>query len=298
MRFESASQATLATEFIDSLKRAFDRVSNWRRASIGLKGMLLYWLLPPLLLATLLHAAFGNLQSVVLGIVASALWLTSAKLNRLSIRDDLLAAKQRFVASGLPWKRALSIVLYSTAVGLIAGGLADHGGLAAVIYSLLAAVGLYLAYPKLDHSLSKENPIHIGLSPGTLESLRQAEGRLIHLRRLGQKIGQAELGMRLDRIADTGAEILQRLAKSPDLLPKSRRFLHVHLAGAERVAKHYAETHRFLRKRPLEEKFRETLELIEKSFTDHQHDLDNYHLERLDIQITVLQKQLRNHPTR
>ena len=162
------------------------------------------------------------------------------------------------------------------------------------LYALLGALGMYLAYPMARVTRVSDDAAK-GPTDRMCAILGQAEERLINLRKLGTRIGQPELALHLDKIADTGSQILWQLAEQPSLIGRSRRFLHVHLEGAERVARHYARTHHVLRRGRLESRFHETLVLIQQAFNDHRKDLAHHHLEALDVQIAVLQERLRSH---
>ena len=299
MRFDPQANVDLLS---DSLTRLISdsrgRFSAWRRNRVGVRGLLLYTLSLPMFLAVFVHAALGRADHLLFGIIACALVLLSARFNRLAIQENLSRAKRRFSRGALRPYRWLAIAAIAGFTGLTAWGLAGHGLPSALIYAMLSAVGLHLAYPDQSATLHERSPADSKLSDASMASLRKAEERLINLRMLGQKIGHPELASRLESIADTGGQILTQLAEQPDMLMRSRRFLHVYLEGAERVATHYARTHRVFRQGQLESRFRQTLMLIEQSFNKHKTALAKKHIEPLDIQIAVLQQQLRSQAIR
>jgi hypothetical protein len=233
---------------------------------------------------------------MLFGVGAGALLLVAARLNRLALLEDLLGRQRRFSAERKKPFGLLRLLAFAGFAGITAWSLAGHGVVMAGVLAALAGMGMALSYP-----LSTSAPgtaLRQDLSDTARTSLQQAEERLLHLRKLGRSIGQPELDGRLEAIADTGDRILERLVEKPALLPGSRRFLHVHLEGAERVAKEYVKTHRLLRRGRLETRFRETLLLIDRAFHDHQRELERQQVESLDIQIAVLKKQLRNYSIR
>jgi len=299
MRFDLARNPVASPEALLRLPgNVWKRVLDWRRRSVGFRGLLLYVLMIPLALATVIHAISGNLVQMLLGIGASGLLLMAAKLNRLALLEDLLSRQRRFTAPRYKPTHLLRLLLFAGFAGVTAWGLAGHGAILAGVYATLAALGMSLSYPLAARDKDPLGHRQQGLSGSVRTSLEQAEERLLQLRKLGRSIGQAELDARLEAIADKGERILERLVEKPALLPGSRRFLHVHLEGAERVAKEYVKTHRLLRKGRLERRFREALLLIDKAFHDHQRDLERQQVESLDIQIAVLKEQLRTHSIR
>ena len=299
MRFDLARNQVPSPEaLLRQLGYGWQRLLEWRRQSLGMKGLLPYVLVVPLALATVIHAISGDLLQMLFGIGASALLLMAARLNRLALLEDLLGRQRRFSAPRKKPLRLLRLLAFVGFTGIAAWGLAGHGVVMAGVLAILAGLGMALSYPLSTASPGRDAALRNDLGDTARSSLQQAEERLLHLRKLGRSIGQPELDARLEAIADTGERILERLAEKPALLPGSRRFLHVHLEGAERVAKEYAKTHRLLRRGRLETRFRETLLLIDRAFHDHQRELQQQQVESLDIQIGVLKEQLRNHSIR
>lgn len=294
MPSETATSVYTAAEALArAAGRGVQRFSHWRSRSLGVRGMLLYWLALPMFLATLVHGASGDLRGMLIGCGASALLLGAARFNRLAIRDSLLERQRRFATPKQSPYRPLALIAFAAFSGLTAWGLSGHGAIAAMVYALLAALGLHLAYPLVSANGAQVPASLDALGSSLRAQLQQAEERLLRLRRLAAGMRQAELASRLDAIATIGGQILLQLAGDPELVRRSQRFLHVHLEGAERVAKRYAGSHRLLPHGTLESRFRDTLVLIEKAFRTHQQMLARQDVESLDIQISVLQQQLR-----
>jgi len=299
MRFEPQLNAELLSgTAVRLFNEARERFSVWRRNRVGFRGLFIYLLALPISIAIFVHAALGQVGPLLYGIAAGALLLFAARLNRLAIQENLSRAKRRFTKGAQRPYRWFAIASLAGFTGVAAWGLAEHSLLSAAVYAGLSALGLHFAYPNDAAMPAERTGSHAALSHASLASLQKAEERLINLRRLGQKIGQAELASRLESIANTGSQILAQLAHQPDLIARSRRFLHVYLEGAERVATHYARTHSKFRHEQLENRFRQTLLSIEQSFHKHKADLAKKHIEPLDIQIAVLQRQLRNQAIR
>jgi 5-bromo-4-chloroindolyl phosphate hydrolysis protein len=125
------------------------------------------------------------------------------------------------------------------------------------------------------------------------EALAEAEERLLNIEQAAGRIGNPELRRRLGRIADQGREILGRIEQRPRDLRRARKFLTVYLEGAERVTRGYAATHRAADYAELEQSFRNVLITIEDVFAEQQKRLLETDLMDLDVQIEVLEKQLK-----
>jgi hypothetical protein len=124
------------------------------------------------------------------------------------------------------------------------------------------------------------------------ETLAQAEMRILAIEKAALRIGNPELGQRLQRIAGQGRAVLEQIVTRPEERFRARKFLNVYLEGAERVASRYAKTHRLVRGRQLEQNFRNVLVQIETVFGRQLNRLSERDLFDLDVQIEVLRQQL------
>jgi hypothetical protein len=278
------------------LTQLWQRLSNWRRQRLGLRGTLIFLLGSPLAVAAVVALASGNLPGFAGSAGALGLLVLGARLNRRGLMERLVGPRRRFTrATWFPFQH-VALALVVLGVALTASAVVGHGPLISIVFAALAATGFHLAYrlPSL--------PLPSGLTAVRIESidpvvaraLGQAERELLAIDGAAIQIGNAELAQRLRRIAEQGRAVLDLLAKQPANLHRARRFLNVHLDGAERVAVRYAKTHRVLRGGVLEASFRNVLVQIESAFDRQRRSLLQHELTDLDVQIEVLRKQLRH----
>ncbi len=122
------------------------RLSAWRRTSLGLRGLLVSMLALPLLLAAIVGLAGGKLSVAVGAAGAWVLVLLGARVNRRGLFERLVAPDRRFTrAQRFPYQYAAALVV-AIGVGLAAYSGAGHGLWTSMLFALLAAAGMMLAF--------------------------------------------------------------------------------------------------------------------------------------------------------
>ena len=274
---------------VDSL---LARLATWRRRRLGLRGVLLYVLPLPLSLASLVFLASGDFGSAVASAAAFAALIGGAYLNRRGLREQLLAPQRRYSRPATTPYGYLAAASVAVGTAIAASGVVGHGVLVGATFALLAAVGLHLTYPLPPPRTLLARPAPAAADDRLASALERAEGRVLAIEVAADGIGNQELEERLRRIAGQGRGILELVADRPTELFRARKFLNVHLEGAERVASRYVQTHRLSRSRALESNFRNVLADIEAVFERQRTQLLEHDVDDLDVQIEVLRKQL------
>lgn len=276
------------------LRASGERLAAWRRRRLGLRGVLVHVLSLPLLLAAPGALASGNFVAALASASAFGLCFLGARLNRRALMERLIAPERRYTrASPFP-RHYLAALLVSAGTGLVAHSAVGHQGLVSLGFAVLAAVGFHLAY-RLPAPSELVSAARVAVANQPLRrALEQAEGQLLSIEKAALQIGNRELEQRLHEIAVQGKEIIRMLEQRPADLFRIRRFLVVHLEGAERVAVSYARSHRIARGGALEQNFRKVLAQIESAFRRQREQLLNQDLSELDVQIEVLRRQLQS----
>jgi hypothetical protein len=269
-----------------------DRVLAWRRSRLGPRGMLLYVLPTPLAFAMLVSLAKGNFATAMAAGAAYGLIAGGAFLNRRGLLEELVAPQRRFTRSwGLPNKYLAALCVAAGTV-VAASGAVGQGIWVSMTFGLLAVAGFHMAY-RLPHPRSASGAPRPAVRDKVLQrALVQAELRILAIDKAALRIGNQELGRRLQRIAGQGREILDQVVARPQERFRARKFLNVYLEGAERVASRYVKTHRLAQGKELEQNFRNVLVEIETVFGRQLRELAEHDVFDLDVQIEVLRQQL------
>lgn len=277
---------------LKAVRDARDHFAAWRRSRLGLRGGLLYVLGTPLAFASIASLATGGLSEAVAAAAAFALITAGAYLNRRGILEELIAPDRRFTRSwGLPYKY-LAVTAVASGTFAAAYGAVGQGLPVSLVFGALAAIGFHMAYRLPAPQAVFGAPRQRSADKGLQKVLAQAELRILTIEKSALQIGNRELTQRLQRIAGQGRAILDQIVARPDERFRARKFLNVYLEGAERVAGHYARTHRLARGGELEQNFRNVLVEIESVFGRQLDRLAEPDVLDLDVQIEVLRRQL------
>ncbi|MEJ2388811.1 MAG: 5-bromo-4-chloroindolyl phosphate hydrolysis family protein [Chromatiaceae bacterium] len=266
-----------------------------RRRSPTFKGTLLFVLPLPMLRAALLALGRGRLGAFTVSAAGFALFLAAAYLTRRGIQASREPSTRRYGARrgvDLPLQNLGGGVL-AVATGLCAFFGARYGAAISLAFGAVAALGFHLSYG----FVAAEPPrASFGRSAETREvgsALDEAERRIMAIEEVSRAIGNPELRGRLERIAGRGRRVLERIAERPQSMRRARKFLTVYLEGTQQVCEGYARTHRAAESRELEQSFRNVLSTIEDVFAEQEKKLLETDLMDLDVQIEVLNKQLK-----
>ncbi len=257
------------------------------------RGMLLYFLPLPLLLAALLRLAGGHWVLALLMGAAFALCMAAATLSRRGMALELKAQRRKLVrrSSTVPYK-ALAALILGGGVALAAWAGAQEGLITSCIYGGFAWLGYYLRYG-FDPARHAPEVAAVGITAEeVLDVLEEAEGRIDAIEDSARQLKQPELRERLSRIVAAVRELLDIIEEQPADLRRARKFLKVYLQGAQQVVAGYARTHRLGDDAELDDNFRRVLDTIETVIEEQRSKLLEQNLDDLDVKIEVLQMQL------
>lgn len=257
------------------------------------KGLLMFLLPLPVLIAAIVALARGHLGALIGDALGYGLFLAGALL----LRRGLLSAndyERRRVAKA-PWPlKTLGSALIALATGITAWLGAGHPLALGGAFGLAALLGCYLSYgfdPRTAKRLTDRDGIDV--TDQVLQALEQAERSIAAIEQASHDIRNAELNARLRRIAQLARDILKLLEEDPRDLRRARKFLNVYLDGAHKVTEGYAKTHARVDAPELDDNFRRVLATIEEVFQEQQQKLLETDLTDLDVQIEVLTTQLK-----
>ena len=256
------------------------------------RGLLLFLLPLPLLIAALAALATGQLGAVLANGAGFGLFLLGAVLARAGFRVEREYRRRALArAPRLPLKTLAGLVL-SLAAGLTAFSAAGYGPFTSLAFAVATLIGYLMCYG-LDPRRDKFDARQIGISAEeVLAALEEGEQAIASIENARARLRNRELRDRLGRITAQARAILKGIEEDPKDLRRARKFLVVYLEGAQRVSEGYARTHSKLESGELEDNFRRVLDSIEQVFAQQQARLLEDDALDLDVQIEVLQKQL------
>jgi 5-bromo-4-chloroindolyl phosphate hydrolysis protein len=255
----------------------------------------LLWLLPlPLIPAIVIALVSGQLVALTANAIAYALFLAAAILTHRGFEQDVKQQQTQFQISRLWPFKTLGGLTIAIATTFTAWAGAGHS----LPVALAFGAGAFTAFILLYGLDARHQPVaitsHKGNNQRVSEALQLAEQKILSIEQASHQITESEMNQRLTRIIIVARQILAEIARDQRDLRRARKFLNTYLDGAQRVVSGYAETHSKNRSRPLEANFRRVLVSIEDVFEQQYQRLLENDLNELDVQMEVLETQLKH----
>ncbi len=254
----------------------------------------LLWLLPlPLVVATLIALGNGQLQAFLVNACAYALYLGGAVLARRGFQREVDQRQHRFqITARVPFK-TLGGLVTALATGFTAWASVGHSLPVALAFGAGTFAAFVLLYGLDPGRSSRVTGTGTGNAERIAAALQQAEQQILTIDQARSRIDQPELEQRLYRITERARDILNEIAQDPRDFRRARKFLKTYLDGAQRVIAGYAKAHASGHSDTLEDNFRRVLVTIEEVFEQQYQRLLQNDLHDLDVQMEVLETQLR-----
>lgn len=239
---------------------------------------------------------FDGLPAVAIVVGVGLFWLSSMLIERGLAAEAELAGRRLVQAPKLPAK--LLGASAAAAAAAIIGLFATPGGpLLAAVYAGLTFLGCRLAYggdPRTDRDAVAQAAGRAGMKPAeVLAVLDEANGKIRGIEQAAAGLRSRELQERIARIAGQARRVLAELEKDPKDISRARRFLVTYLDGTRDVIAKYAEQQHEVAGTALGENFRRVLDTIEKVFEEQVEVLKRDDRLDLEVQLAVLETQLR-----
>lgn len=263
----------------------------------GIKGILLFLLPLPVLVTSIVLLLRGQVFDTLITGGAFAAFMLAATVARHGFRLQGEYERRKIArAPTTPYKTVAALFISITTGALnwwtsdfVIGALPES-----VLIGAVAFLGFALYYG-LDPRKDKAGKLSLGVTvEEVLEVLDAANLKIDAIEDARRKIRNPEFNARLQRITNKAREVVDSIEDDPARLSRARKFLKVYLDGTQRVTEGYAQTHQGLAaSQALETNFSRVLDSIEQTFTEQQTKLlEDNHFD-LDVQIEVLETQLK-----
>lgn len=258
------------------------------------RGVLLFLLPMPLLPAAIIALAQGRVFSTAMTLLGFGLMILAAILTRKGILLDEESKRRKLQRRrGKMHYRKLSALILAIATALVSWFSTSNGLIVSVVYGLLALVAYYLYYG-LDETRSAPDFSAIGVTAEeVITAIEEAEAKLAEIEIARTNISDVSLKRRLKTIISETHKILEIIEDDPKDLRRARKFLKVYLEGMRRVTTGYAAMRKDNPQPELQQNFKNVLTTIEKIVTEQQTKLLENDVMELDVQIEVLELQLK-----
>ena len=256
------------------------------------KGHFLYVFLAPLFVSIILALIKQKFSLFLFDIVAFGLFFATAKLNTIGLNKEYEYHTTTLIKAPKPLKALTAGLLGVSTLftAWIAGG---QDFFISIALALVAVVGYFLYYgfdPKED---KLENIGDIS-AQFVIETLATARGKLAMVEEDMKKIKEKSLHDKLRIATNKGYEILNNIEEDPKDLRVARKFIIVYIDGIKKVTASYTAMDEKDITASTKERLSSLLSDVEKRFDKEILRLKENNQFDLDVQIDVLQQQIKN----
>lgn len=260
----------------------------------GFKGLLLFIMPMPVLIAAIVNLLKGNITASITSGLLFAAFMVTAIVARHGFKLESKFKQKKFSkAPGKPFK-SLAAVMLAASTALTALLLTNYNVFESALFGAVTLIAFYIAYG-VDPREDRTGKISLGVNADEVfAALEEAEIKIASIESSRKDIKNIEFNRHLKLIIEKARGILTLIEEDPKDLSRARRFLKVYLDGTARVTESYANTqNKSASTDALDQNFAEVLESIETTF-DEQHKklLENDQFD-LDVKIEVLKAQLK-----
>lgn len=269
----------------------------------GLKGLLLYLLPLPVLLAAIISLISGSIINTLVMGGAFAAYMLTATIARRGFRLEGEYAKKKIARAPKTPYKTIAALFASVTTGTLAWWIdSDASLISQVLSSTLIGGATFLGFALhygLDPRKDKDGGLSLGVTmEEVLDALEDANVNINAIEKARKQIKHPDYYAHLGRITDKARDILGSIEDDPTRLSSARKFLKVYLDGTKRVTESYAKSHTGAgTTEALDTDFSNVLNSIETTFNEQHTKLlsnDNFDL---DVQISVLEQQLKREGT-
>ena len=258
-------------------------------------GWLLFLLPLPLIPALFVSLLKGALWPAAVTLAGIGLFIGAGISARLGMVKERTYELDKFATAPRFKLKLFGGLLTTAGTFICARLLVEHGWFFSLFTASLSLVGYYLSYgfdPMKDKSAPSAGFGYTNQE--VAEAIKEAEEKIHGIRVAAQGMKNQELQRRLIRISESATKIVSFIEDNPRDLRRARKFLNVYLNGAHKVSKGYVDTHARVQSDELESNFRNVLVSIETVFSEQYKKLLEHDVQDLDIQIEVLDAQLKH----
>ena len=277
-------------------------MSNTKRYNpqIGLKsnkskkGLLLYFFLSPLFLSVILALLARDIPAFGLNLTAFVLFYATAKFNTWGLANEFTYHKEKLTKAPTKPYKTMSAILLGIATFFTATVAGGESFLMGIFLSITSTVG-YGLYYGLDPRSDKLENIGDVSAELVLKTISDAKSKLVIIEEHVEKIlKDSLLHDKLTLAVKKAEHIIQTIQEDPKDIRVARKFLVVYIDGLEKVTKSYTSLDESDIKGETKEKLHQLLDDVEHKFDRELSRLKKNNEFDLDVNIDVLQQQIKN----
>lgn len=263
-------------------------------AKFNLRGLLLYILPAPLVLKLLISIIALNPLKLLLSAGALFFFYSAAHLTRttlIRLDQNRLRPKPVRVMDYRQWG-----MIYIGVGLLILMFLIKRPLLPSLVMVACGMIGYYLTYGIREPA--PEQPVDFDTMPkATREAIQGAYADLDHIESLAEKLtdpSDKAIAQNVDKVVEQSYKILSLLSRSPNDAGRARRFLSVYTNRIKEILAQYINLSQHGKADEFRPRLQDVLAETHKAFSQQESKLLDDDQFKLDVQLEVLDEQIKN----
>lgn len=258
------------------------------------KGFLLYFFLAPLFLAVIFALMQRDIPAFGLNLIAFIIFYGAAKLNTWGLANEFTYHQEKLTKAPTKPYKTLSAILLGVGTFFAASIAGTESLFMGIFLGGIASVGYVLHYG-LDPRSDKLENIGDVSAELVLKTLSDAKAKISGIEsHINQNFKDLELKDKLKLAVKKAEHIIETIKEDPKDIRVSRKFLLVYLDGLEKVTDSYMALDEKDIKEETKTKLHQLLDDVELRFDKELTRLKKNNQFDLDVNIDVLQQQIKN----
>jgi len=259
--------------------------------NVNLRGMMLYILIFPLLVATFFSLASGDVKKFVFNLSAYVIYFIGIKVAKKGFEEEKKYHSSKLALA--PKKKYKMMAAFILGGGSFVASMfcVENSFVTSIMLAVATSVG-FIFYYGLDPSEDKVDTTLSKVVQDAMEVIEEVKNRLKELEKINYKIYNKEIQESFNIIIDEVEELVKKVEDDPKILTKVRKFFKIYLARVVEISSEFSKYKTV--DQEIEDRFVWLLKELKDTITEQKRLLEKKDLSGLDIQIEALTKQLKD----
>jgi len=259
--------------------------------NVTLRGMMLYILIFPLLVATFFSLASGDVKKFIFNLIAYIIYFFGIKIAKRGFEEEKKYNSSKLSLAPKRKYKMLASIIIGSATFFSSLFCVENSLITSIVLALSSTVG-FIFYYGLDPSVDKIDTTLSKVVQDAIEVIDEVKNRLNELEKINNKLYSKEIKESFNIIIDEVEELVKKVESDPKVLTKVRKFFKIYLSRVVEITGEFSKYKNI--DKNIEDRFIWLLKELKDTIIEQKNMLEKKDLIGLDIQIETLTKQLKN----
>jgi len=262
--------------------------------NVNLRGMMLYILIFPLLVATFFSLASGDVKKFVFNLSAYVIYFIGIKVAKKGFEEEKKYNSSKLALAPKKKYKMMAALILGGGTFLASMFCVENSLISSVMLAVATSVG-FIFYYGLDPSDDKVDTTLSKVVQDAIEVIDEVKLKLNELEKINYSFYNKEIKESFNIIIQELKELVKKVEDDPKILSKVRKFFKVYLTRVVEISSEFSKYKKEGKTdKEIEERFSWLLKELKDTITEQKRLLEKKDLTGLDIQIEALTKQLKD----